>query len=306
MVKTSYVGTPDELRQLAQKSFQQRDRYILGVVQSQRRELSRAKKRELSRAAKVASPQKGRGSLFKYFSPFWRSLTSAQKAVWTQAAAVSGLNGWQLFISDSAARIKNYLQFGSDPNLLWQVRTGYIKIESPANNILLKQEHPLSYWVQSHVRGMSWKKTLQNLTEYFSLPLSLKIRYKSNLIPSGSIQRLRYFAIVKSSYQGVDRETEVICNLNPSTDWAEVSASLSSVIGYIISYILYIEVYGYVGELFIDNLRCEHGGFNWVRDPKSNEMDKIFIKQFAIIKPFWEIVNQPVGASFQSVFPPAL
>ena len=86
--------------------MQKRDRYILGVVQSQRALMSRAKRKELSRPAQVASPQQGRGSLFKYFSPFWRALSSGQKSVWAEAAAVSNLNGWQLFISDSAARIK--------------------------------------------------------------------------------------------------------------------------------------------------------------------------------------------------------
>lgn len=306
MAKVSTMRTPDELGHLAQKCVQKRDRYILGVVQSQRRLLSRAKRRELSRTASVHSPMKGRGSLFKYFAPFWHDLTGGQKDVWKQAAAVSGLNGWQLFISDSAARIKNSLEFGFDPNIFWQVRTGKILILAPENKIKLVQEHPLNYWVTQKMRGKPWKQELKFLSEYFSLPLTLTIRYKSNLIASGSTQKARYYAVVTSSYQGVDRQNIVECNIAPNNDWTLATATLSSVIGYITGYSLYIEIEGYIGTLLIDNLRCEHGAFNWVRDPRCDDISKIFIKQFALVKPFWEKIEGDENAQFDTVFPPAL
>src|SRR5665648_65512 len=106
MAKTAFMDIPDELKLAAQKSHQRRDRYILGVVQSARREPSKAQKRLLKRPAVVNSPQSGRGSMFRFLSPYWHALTNAQRVTWKTSAAYSALTNWQLFISDNAARIK--------------------------------------------------------------------------------------------------------------------------------------------------------------------------------------------------------
>lgn len=306
MVKVSYQDIPDELERVANKSFQQRDRYIRGVVQSQPRLLPKRKKRELSRVAKIASPMQSRGSMFKYLSPLWRALSSGEKKVWADAGKVSGLNGWQLFVSDSAARFKNYLDLGELPSDLWQVRTGKIKIDAPASSILIKQSHPYDYWITSKIRGKAWKSELKLLREYFSLPLTLKIRYKSNMISLNPDAFAKFYAIVLSSYQGVDRENKVEINLNLNTDWTFAEATLDKVSGYIMGYTLFLEVKNARGEILMDNLRAEHSGQNWVRDPRCDDVAKIFKKQFQIVKPFWEIEDEQAGASFLSVFPPAL
>ena len=306
MARTSTMNTPDELRHLEAKALQKRDRFVLGVVQGQRALMSKAKKRELARYPTVNSPMVGRGSLFKYFSPLWRALDSGQKQAWKDAGVYSFISGWQLFVSDGASRIKNYLTIGSAPSELWQVRTGHIVIESPASNILLQQQHPLDYWVTEKIRGKPWKQALVLLRESFSLPLGLEIRYKSDLTPVGDTQVARFYARVRSSYQGVDRFTDITINISPSEDWTFEEASSGAVLGHIISYTLFIEISGYRGEVLIDNLRVLHSGFNWARDPRCDEVQKIFMKAFAIVQPFWERVDVPSGSSFVSVYPPAL
>lgn len=306
MARTERIDTPDELKNLQRKAHEQRDRYFLGVVQAHRREPSKAQKRLLKRPAVINSPQEGRGSLFRYLSPLWRQLTTMQKAVWSEAAQYSNINNWQLFISDNAARIRNSLTLSVPPSELWQVRTGYFNIESPATELILKQEHPQEYWVTQKIAGASWKYELVNLVEVFGFPLDLEFRYKSNLTPVGGTQKARYYARVWSSYQGVDRYTDCEVTLNPSTDWTLGTASISNVIGHVIGYTLYLEIVGYQGTLLFDNIRAVHGGTNWARDPRCDDISKEFKKAFAIVPPFWIPVSLPTGASFSTVFPPAL
>lgn len=306
MAKTQSVEVPDELKNLQRKALEQSDRFVLGVMQGHKREPSKRQKRLLNRPAVVNSPMEGRGSLFRYLAPLWRSLTPEQKEVWREAGTFSNITNWQLFISDNAARIRNSLTLSVPPSDLWQVRAGRFLIEDPATEIILKQEHPQSYWVTQKIPGAPWKYQLVNLVESFSLPLELQIRYKSDLTPVGGTQRARYYASVWSSYQGVDRFTDAVIDLNPSTDWVLDTVSISNVIGHVIGYTLYIEIVGYRGEVLFDNIRAIHSGSNWARDPRCDEIDKTFSKAFAVVPPFWIPVSLPEGAEFYSAFPPAL
>lgn len=306
MAKTQSIEVPDELKHLQRKALEQGDRFVLGVMQGHKREPSKRQKALLKRPAVINSPMVGRGSLFRYLAPLWRSLTPEQKEVWREAGTFSNITNWQLFISDNAARIRNSLTLSVPPSDLWQVRAGHILIEDPATEIILKQEHPQSYWVTQKIPGAPWKYQLVNLVESFSLPLELQIRYKSNLTPVGGTQRARYYASVWSSYQGVDRFTDSVIDLSPTTDWQLDSVTINNVIGHIIGYTLYLEIVGYRGELLFDNIRAIHSGSNWARDPRCDEIDKTFSKAFAVVPPFWVPVSLPVGAQYNSVFPPAL
>lgn len=299
------MDVPDELKIVARKAHQKRDRYILGVVQSQRREPSKAQKRELKRVASINSPQKGRGSMFRYLSPHWRGLPGATKTLWSNAAPYSSLTNWQLFVSDSAARFRNYVSFPGTPSEVWQVRAGRILIESPASEILLRQEHPQAYIVEQKIPGMPWKKEIVQITEIFSLPLTIGIAYKSNLTPTGGVQRARLYADVWTSYQGVDVHTEVAVDMDPSTDWTSATKTLSGQRGIVIGYTLFLDIFGYTGELLFDNVQATHGGTNWARDPRCDNISKTFSGAFALVPPYWSPDSLPSGASFSSVFPPS-
>jgi hypothetical protein len=306
MAKTQTIEVPDELKNLEQKAIERRDRFFLGVAQGHKREPSKAQKRLLKRPAVVNSPMEGRGSLFRYLAPFWRNLTPEQKALWSAAAPFSSLTNWQLFISDNAARIRNSLTLEVPPSELWQVRTGYFNIESPATELILKQEHPVEYYVTQKITGTPWKSELVRIVENFSLPLELQFRYKSDLTAEGPTQRARYYAEVWTSYQGEDVMHVVEVPIEPVSDWTLGTASISGLRGIIIGYTLYIEIVGYRGTLLFDNIRALHSGSNWARDPRCDDITKIFTKGFAIVPPFWIPVSLPTGASFSTVFPPAL
>lgn len=306
MAKTQSIEVPDELKNLERRALERRDRFILGVVQGHKRLPSKAQKRLLKRPAVVNSPMEGRGSLFRYLAPFWRTLNDSQKDVWRQAGDFSSLTNWQLFISDNAARIRNSLPLEVPPSELWQVRTGYFNIEAPASELILKQEHPLDYWVTQKITGTPWKSELVHITENFSLPIELQFRYKSDLVAEGATQSARYYAKIWTSYQGVDIQHDLEIPINPSTDWTLDTASVGDLRGIIIGYTLFIEIIGYRGTLLFDNIRANHSGSNWARDPRCDDITKQFTKGFAIVPPFWIPVSLPEGASFSTVFPPAL
>lgn len=328
MARTSSIETPDELKTLQRLAHEQRDRYILGVVQAHKRLPSKIKKKDFANQ-----------SLFKLLAPYWRELTETEKDVWREAGVYSGISGWQLFISDNAARLKNDLELSVPPSDLWQVRAGRFVIQSPATEIILKQEHPQSYLILQKIVGTPWKKEMVTLTENFSLPLQLTIRYKSNLVPvsngiptgdevnfalheyieptgdevnfalinyGGGNSRARYYAKVWTSYQGKDIYTDFNVELSENTDWTIGTITTSGLRGILIGYTLYFEIVGYTGELLFDNIRAVHGGTNWALDPRCDQINKQFTKSFALVPPFWVPVSLPEGAQFYSIFPPAI
>jgi hypothetical protein len=295
MAKTQTIEVPDELKNLYNASIERSDPFVFGTAQGHKSLPPDSRK-------KILREQ----SLFRFLSPIWRALTTEQKQVWKDAAIYNNISGWQLFISDNAARIRTSLPLDVPPSDLWQVRAGYLTIESPATELILKQEHPQSYWVAQKVVGAPWKKTLVQITEVFGFPLELAIRYKSDLTAVGGTQIARYYARVWSSYQGVDRYTDCVIDFDPDTDWVLGEAEISNVVGHVIGYTLYLEIVGYTGTLLFDNIRAIHGGSNWALDPRCDAINQTFSKAFAIVPPFWVPTSLPSGSSFSSQFPPAL
>lgn len=306
MAKTVSIEVTPELEHLYDNAIERRDRFILGVAQGHKREPSKARKKKLKNASVINSPQEGEGSILKYLSPFWRALTDEQKLAWKTAGAFSFLNGWQLFVSDSSARIRNDITFPVAPSNLWQVKTGHIVIADPASELIIKQDHPLDYLVVEPIPGRAWKDQIVTVKETFTLPVTLKIRYKSDFSAFGAEQIARYKITVWTSYQGEDIFTDFSIDFDPVTDWKLDSVVTSNLRGIIIGYTLYIEIVGYRGELLFDNIEATHSGTNWALDPRCDEINKVYEKAFALVPPFWVPVSQPVGATFSSIFPPVL
>lgn len=295
MAKTQAVEYPDELENQEAAALEHRDRYVLGVTQAHKHIPSRRRKKEIREK-----------SLFGFLAQFWNQLSPSQKDTWRQAAEFSDLTNWQLYISDNAARIRNELPLDVPPSDLWQVRAGRILIESPADGILLKQEHPDSYWTAPQVVGKSWKRHLVKLQENFSLPLNLAIRYKTDLTATSGESSARYIARVWHSIQGTDYRTDFSIDMSPNVDWTLGQETVDGLRGIIVGYTLYLDVNNYRGEILFDNVRAEHSGTNWARDPRADEVDKSFTGPFSVVAPYWEGEEVPEGAQFFSDYPPAI
>ena len=264
-------------------------------------------------------------SLLPQVAEAWGLLTEEEKAAWSSAGAECGLNGWRLFVQDKIIRIKNSIAGNATPNFLHQSWVGYLYIQSPASEIKIAQYHPRSYWVLQKVYGKKGMYVPVEITEDFSLPLSLELNYKSDLelvdlcvgafgVSEFAVSEFgnevgpdeviaKFYAIVRSSYQGVDRFVNAEISLSLSSDWNNATVNLSSVQGYVIGYTLYFHLSNLRGTLWCDNIKAEHSGQNWVRDPYCKDLFEGFTRAFYQIPKHWVYVENPAGSEFGSIYP---
>ena len=291
MAKTSYQLIPSGLDISYKKTLMSGDRFTIPRVSVKRLFFSRSKLKGLTEK-----------SLLPSLSLAWKSFTSGEQDAWGLAGAKMGLQGFKLFVKDTALRLKNSLSGYSIPSILHQAKFGRLHIETPANKIKIVQLHPLNYWVLKKVKGTRDQFEPQAIVESFDLPLDIKISYKSNLTASGGVASARFYVEVLSHYQGRDILTNCEINFTLQSGWASASASLSSVLGLVRGYNCYIEISNAIGDLDIDNIEINHSGHNWARDPFCNDINQGFTKAFYQIAKHWEAIDIPSGAQFDSFF----
>jgi hypothetical protein len=141
------------------------------------------------------------------------------------------------------------------------------------------------------------------VTEDFNLPLVLNINYKSNLVSQGAGSFAKFYAEVRSSYQGIDRFAVCEIPFDLVADWKAAEATISSVLGYVIGYTLYIHLYNVRGTLLIDDVKTTHDAQNWTRDPFCKDIYQPFTKAFYQVPKHWIAVEIPVGSGFGSIYP---
>jgi len=241
-------------------------------------------------------------SLLPQIAPVWQALTPTEQLAWKTAGAVTGLNGWRAFVLEQSQRLKNNLTIPNTPSNFHLGKVGHLVISAPAIQLELAQEHPSSYYIRHRVSGKKGLYMPQEITEIMSLPLQIGLCYKAVLAPTGPTQYAKFYARVRSSYQGVDRFTDLEINLTPTTDWTSAVVSLTSVLGYVIGYTLYFHIYGYTGDLYIDNLKSIHSSTNYARDKACSNIRASFSNQYYQIPKHWVALAIPVGASYNSEY----
>ena len=239
-------------------------------------------------------------SLLPQIADIWNGLSAGQKALWTTAGSYSGLNGWRCFVAEMSIRLKLGLSTNFTPSNYYQGWFGHISITAPASEILIAQYHPASYYVKHKVAGIKGLYEPVEVTEPMSLPLQIGISYKSNLSATGATQVARFYANVRSSYQGIDRENILEIPFTPVTGWNTQTATISTTLGYVIGYTLYIEIVGYTGDLYFDNVKAIHSAVNWVRDYKCSDINATFSNTYYQIPKNWVALELPSGAVYDS------
>ena len=180
---------------------------------------------------------------------------------------------------------------------------GKLKIESPATEIQIIQPHPYKYWVSKKVTGKKAMYEPVKVTEDFSLPLKIALSFKSNLTASGGDPFAKIYAKVLYLYQGQNLFEELAINIPLSAAWQRQETTLSSTIGPVVAYNLYIHLHDVQGELLFDNLVAEHSGQNWVRDIYCKKIEQSFTRGFYQVPKHWAPVILPSGAGYKSVYP---
>jgi len=291
MAKTTFLDIPEGFDFAFNRTLTTSDRFQFPSL--------RLKNVFLSRRRKKGITQK---SLLPTCSSMWKTFDSPTLDAWNEAGEVMNLTGFKFFVADYVLRMQNELEGVSTPSLLYQTKVGKLTIASPATHFLLTQLHPLTYWVSNPVRGKKGMREPVLITENFALPLVLTISYKSNLSSAGASPRARFYAVVYSLYQGRTIENIAEINFDLVAGWKSATVTISSVIGLIKSYALFLELYNVSGTLYVDNISGFHSGFNWVRDPVCRDLDQAFTKAFYQVPKHWVPVEISEGCFFGSVY----
>lgn len=242
-------------------------------------------------------------SLLPQIKDLWAGLSSTEQLKWKQAARVTNMNGWNLFVQDTCYRLKYGISGLATPSNLHQYKVGRVEIAAPAERVLLAQYHPELYYVSKKMRGATTLREDVPVRERLTLPLLIATSYRCNLVPTRDDYRARFYAKIYSSYQGRTIETEVGFNFDITTNWKRDTAQLTEVIGFARSYNLWIELDGVRGWFEWDNVVAQHTGSNYARDKRCNDVNNELTKVNYQIEKSWEEQFLPSGTAFDSVYP---
>jgi len=292
MARTVYLDVPDGQEELYYKGLQSGDRFTFPRITRKSAFFSRYKKLKLT--AKSYLPTIG---------ALWQNFTNEQKANWKAVDPYEHPNGWRAFVADQSKRIKFGHAGTATPNEYHQDMVGALVIEAPAEEIEIAQYHPAQYYVYQKVQG---KKAMYNpvsVEEYLTLPFEISLNYKSNLVSTGEGSFAKFYAQVRHYYQGQNLDKNLEIDLDLQTDWKSDSAILSSALGEVAGYTLFIHLYKMTGLFLFDNIKAEHTSQNWLRDTRCKDISQGFTKAFYQVPRNWGAVTVPPGTDFDSIYP---
>ena len=239
-------------------------------------------------------------SLLPQIATLWAGLSTAEKNAWTTAGAFNYLNGWRTFVAEMSIRIKLGLSTSYTPSNFHQGWFGHLTIASPANEIKIAQYHPAYYYVRHKVAGIKGLYEPVKVNEPITLPITIGLSYYSDLVASLPNPYAKFYIIVRSSYQGIDRENVCEIDIDAVSDWKAVTATITQVYGYVIGYTAYIHIYGYRGDFYFDNVKLYHSSVNWARDFKCSDINASFSNTYYQIPKNWVELELPSGALYDS------
>ena len=284
------------------KGLQSGDRFAYGKIIRKAQPPSRVKIKGLTAR-----------SLLPSVAASWNALTTLEKLAWNAAGRVAGFNptqknpnatiaGYRLFVQDQCLRLEYGLPGVSTPSLFAQYKVGHIQISPPATLISLIQMHPNAYWIKKKVVGSKSMYESVKVTEFLSIPLTIQLNYKSDLVACGPNPYAKFYAKIWYSYQGIDRYYNLNIDLDLQSDWKAASAIQTAAINQLVGYDLYITLNDVQGDLYFDDLKSTHDGQNWVRDPNCNDINETLTKIWYQIPKAWAALELPVGASYNSIY----
>ena len=292
MARTNYVDLPVGQEELYFSGLQSGDRFSFPRIVRKNAFFSRKKIANLK--AKSYLP---------VISDLWDNFTDEQKTTWHDVDPHPKKHGWRTFVADQSKRIKLGYSGTATPSVYHQDMVGAINIETPAEEVLIAQYHPAFYYIHKKVAGTKNTYEPVMITEEVTLPLSLTIDYKSDLTSTGAGSFCKFFATVRHFYQGRDIETDLTIDIPLSGGWANLTETLSVVLGEIVGYTLFIHIYKATGTLLFDNIKVEHSGQNWARDTYCKDISQIFTIAYYQVPKNWAPITLPVGTDYDSIYP---
>lgn len=291
MALTGTLDVPPELKALFDKLFRPVEKRRYSAVATKGHLLSPVKKRAIATR-----------SLLPDISALWLALSSGQQLAWKVAGAQTSYNGWNLFVQDTAYRLKYGLPGLAVPSTFHQYKVGKIVVSGAAKRVKLVQFHPSQYYKMKKIVGTKAQYEPIKITESLVLPLEIALSYKTELVEYGGTGTARFYAEVTSHYQGRNIQTVVGFDMELSSGWARQTALVSEVLGVVRSYNLTIELDNVQGAFYFDNVLARHTGTNYARDYRCNDVNNNLTDINYMIESSWEEQFLPLGAAFDSVY----
>lgn len=291
MAKISYQDVPPEFDQLIKQNLTPADRFILPRVSIKKLISRRKLLKGITQKSQLLN-----------VSSAWASLTLSQKNAWVSAGLESGLTGYKHFTKEYILRLKNGLSPITTPSIYHQGNVGKIYIEAPATKIIIRQDHPIYYWIKTKVKGTKSQYQPKLVTEFVNLPFNVYISYKSNLTNINPQYTAKLIINIISNYQGRDIETLKEFNFSLDQDWSEGTFNIDGVFGKFRYYNVKIHLENVLGELYFDNFKLYHSGKNWARDTACNDIHQDFTRAYYQVSKHWIAEYIENGANFESVY----
>jgi len=292
MAKVSYLQLEPEQEELYFRWLKPGDRFTFSRIVR--------KKMFFSRRSKKGFTQK---SLLPQITELWNGFSDEIRQAWNDAAAYSNMAGFRLFVQDQSRRIINEIEGTATPSNYHQCFVGVVQIDAPASAAKIIQIHPGTYWVLRKVSGTKSQFEPKRVQEFFGLPFTIGISFKSDLEAAGDNPSCKFYAVVNSSYQGAGRDNIASVTIPLQSDWDSDTAILNSLNGYFVSYNLFIELVDVRGQLLFDNIISNHNAQNYARDPQCNNVATTFTRAFFQIPKHWAPVDLPDGANYATIYP---
>lgn len=277
MAKTSFIDTTYADITKYESALRTANRYFSARIVKKNKLLSAERKAEI----------KAR-SYLSILKEIWATYTETQKNNWKVAGTAMGKTGWQAFVQDTSIRIRAMLEGEATPSAYHNGYTGSVVMLENSTHYRITQIHPTTYYIKRKVSNKKSMYRILKVSEPVTLPFLLGVSYKSNLTATSENYLASFYAIVRSHYQGLDIDTAHTINFNLQQSWTRAEETLTTVLGVIRSYTLYIELFNVEGILYFDNLKSYHTGQNWVRDPACNFIEQAFTKQYSEVPKHWQ------------------
>jgi hypothetical protein len=201
----------------------------------------------------------------------WGLLTQAEKDAWYSAASAVNVNGYNLYTQDKVYRIMNGLETEITPSTFHQYQVGHINISAPATSCLIQEVHLL----------------------HFSLPFSVVVNYKSNLVSQGagayarlSIHTLRFF-----SGQNITESQSI--NFDLVGGWKQATMDLTPKEGTLGHWHAVLEFFNVRGDIYLDDLFITFNATTQNKDPF-----------FDLFPKYWQQTSVPAGVTVEGIYCP--
>ena len=291
-MRITTLNVPPDLQAKYWRILAALERFFFPRLARKPRYISRRRREQLLRV-----------TYFFVASDIWRTKSAADKQAWKDAGAKMGLNGWQLYFKDKVYRLVNDIAGDATPSIYHQHKVGHIKIESPANEILITQKHPYVWWEWYKKAGRKKMYAKQKITERLTFPFKIAISRKTDLTSVGALPYCYLIAKITHFHDGRVYYTEYPVNMPLSAAWGSQEVIISAPGGYVGTYELQIRLNDVTGDLWFDNIIAEHIGTNYARDSYCEDVAREFFNEWFNVARNWEPTNVPAGAIWESIYP---